>query len=513
MAVDPDSVLPDDSSGAKAEAAAPSSLLFLAVTIGCFSPMLFGFSLGFTSPTQNVMEGNRVETSDGTKVAPPDYLIAMSEEQETMFAAVLNVGAVIGALSGASLSDQFGRRTTLALTAVPHMLAWVGMYFNDGWNLVALRLLLGLGVGVGCAVTPSYIAEVSTTSLRGSLGAANQLSVTIGIFFAAIAGKYFFEVPKHEVYFTQWRYMSLCGAGLAVVLAMNIFMPESPQWLAKRKGRKAAAESLAKLRKGDTTAELSEVMNAGADSDVSTGEDSLGTKLRDLCSQYRQSLVIGVGCQFFQQFSGINAVIFFLVRICESAGLPNPRMMAMYSMLFQVFMTAVAVALMEKAGRRLLLLTACGSMAIALFMLAYYYWAAAAADASGGAAPPAMIAVIALIIYIAGFSVGMGPIPWLILGELFPQEVAATASSIAVAVNWTCSFFVTLTFASLVKTLGAQGVFAAFGIIVAGAFVFVYTLLPETKGKTIDEVLAMLRGEGGGDGDVSSESSSEEEAS
>lgn len=361
---------------------------------------------------------------------------------------------------------------------------------------------------------PSYIGEVSTTAYRGALGTANQLSVTIGIFLAAMVGKYFFLEEKHNVYFTQWRYMSLVGAGLAFALLFAVIFPESPSWLAKHKGEKAAKDSLKRLRVGNVQQELSELMaGVKAESRGDGGEDE--SMMSKLFGEYRKSFIIGVGLCAFQQLSGINAVIFFTVDISTSAGMPNPRMMAMYVMMFQVFMTGVAVMLMERAGRRGLLLFAGSAMVISLFMLAGFYHLKDGFDACTLAnleapdlcsKPPSVMALVGLVTYIGGFSLSLGPIPWLMLAEVFPNDVRGTAASIATAVNWGISFCVTLAFAPMVEAMGSRGVFSLFGVIVAGAVVFVYQLVPETKGKTVEEVLVMLN-------EGAAESGSDEEAS
>jgi SP family facilitated glucose transporter-like MFS transporter 8 len=191
-----------------------SLLLFVAVTCCCVSPILFGYTIGVTSPAQVTMEGDPlcgsalpdgVECKDwsGAHYAPKDLDLAVfSTNSFSWYAGLLNIGAVIGAFSGSFFSERLGRKKTLVLTAVPHAIGWFGSAFcSNPILLTLLRMLLGVGVGIGSAVTPCYIGEVATNDLRGALGAANQLSVTFGIFLVNAFGTYVFEVPVADVNF------------------------------------------------------------------------------------------------------------------------------------------------------------------------------------------------------------------------------------------------------------------------------------------------------------------------
>mmetsp|Transcript_97646 Transcript_97646/g.209522 ORF Transcript_97646/g.209522 Transcript_97646/m.209522 type:complete len:499 (+) Transcript_97646:89-1585(+) len=453
--------------------------LFITMVVVLVSPMLFGFSISFTSPTQATMEGD----SEAGVIAP-SWLIPFTINSEKWYASLLNIGAVVGAFTGSYLSDRFGRKNAISSSAVPYLIAWAGTALtNNAAMLIFFRLLIGLSVGMGSAIAPVYIGEISTTGLRGSLGAANQLSVTFGIFAANLLGTYAFILDVDGEPFSQWRNLAWFAAAFSLILAGTVLLPESPSWLAKKGDREGVEASLRRLRAGDSKPEVDALILANM-CPTTPG----GTLVPTPLMAYSKSLVIGIGLCVLQQFSGVNAVIMYTSKICAQAGVQDANLAAMISMGFQVILTGVSCLLMERAGRRFLMLFACSSMATSHYVLGYYF------SAQGHLWAPSWLALLALFVFILGFSLGMGPIPWLILAEIFPTEIRGTASSMATAANWTCSFIVTLLFLPLQDTLGKGGTFLMFGIICTFGFFFVACLVPETQGKTVDEVLKALGG-------------------
>lgn len=505
---------PADANAAASNAPVPegpetgSALLFAAVGLCCVSPMLFGFCISFTSPTQITMEGDSVGG-----ILPPSRLREFTPNLEKWYASLFNIGAVVGAFSGMAMSERFGRSKTIAFSAIPHLIAWAGTAFTRSWQvLIALRILSGWAVGIGSVVTPCYIAEVSTTRLRGVLGAANQLSITIGIFLVSVLGDYTFVVDYEGQTFSNWRQLSVFGLALSFFLFFMFFMPESPRWLAKTGQAEAVHGNLRRLRSSASIdSEYNGIMSESTRSSTPAGsfagtsggrqlapgalavapgcaeEDRANERGGSLLSKYRMSLIVGVGLCMFQQLTGANAVMMYTTKICKQAHMDNAELAAMAAMGAQVIFTAVACGLIERAGRRPLLLFACSSMALSHATLAYYYVAMA-----HGWWAPSWLALAALGIFILGFSLGMGPVPWLILAELFPTDVRGAASSIAIAVNWSCSFLVCLFFEPLEEAITPQGTFGVFCALSVACFAFVMVLVPETKGKSVDEVLAEL---------------------
>mmetsp|Transcript_77254 Transcript_77254/g.121989 ORF Transcript_77254/g.121989 Transcript_77254/m.121989 type:complete len:516 (-) Transcript_77254:97-1644(-) len=455
-----------------------SLTLYLSVLVCCVSPLLFGISIAFTSPTQQTMEGDKANT--------PEYLRVVTKDVESLYASLFNVGAVVGAFSGSFMSERLGRKKTLCLTTVPHVIGWVATSFlSNDILLICFRLLIGWGVGVGSAVTPVYINEISTSELRGALGAANQLSVTIGIFLVNAVGAYGFSVTEGSDTFVQWRSICLLNAGITLLLLPVSMMPESPKWLAGQKRSEDAKRALERLRAEGTSTNEANQLLAEVAKQVSIDTEGSSAGLRS----YRKSLVIALAMQLFQQLSGVNAVMMYTSKICAQAGVEDSNSVAMIVMGAQVILTGVSCLLMEKAGRRLLLLFGSGCMTTGSVLLAYYFLAE-----EFNFWGPSPIALVGLGIFILGFSLGLGPIPWLLVGEIFPTEVRGMASSIATATNWAASFLVTLTFSNLQHAITKEGTFFLFSMICMLCFIFVMAKVPETKGKSVDEVLAILQG-------------------
>jgi len=451
-----------------------SGFLFAAVAIGCASPLLFGFSLGFTSPAENTMQG----TING-KVFPPSSLAPMTASTFAWYSSLVNVGAVAGAFLGSYLSDKFGRKRTLVFSALPHLIGWVCTAFATAtWEFLILRLLIGLAVGMGSAVFPCYIGEISTPSIRGALGACNQLSVTIGIFLVNLVGGSLLVVESHGEMFCQWRHLAFMGAFLAIVLTGASVAPESPQWLAKGNFREGTLSAMRRLRTSPAEPEVDQIFSEMTESRSGGSSERLG--------QYKKSMVVAIGLCAYQQFSGVNAVMMYTTNICKSAGMADPAAMSTVVMGAQVVLTLISCVLMEKLGRRPLLLFGSASMAVGHMVLALYFFRPDVV--------PSMLALVALFVFILGFSWGLGPIPWIMMAEVFPTSVAAKCAAIATAVNWGSSFVVTLSFSYLEEGLTKEGTFLLLAVICVSCFFFTLFLVPETRGLSVDEVLVKLNG-------------------
>jgi len=449
-----------------------SGCLFGTVAIACASPLLFGFTLGFTSPAQDTMQG---ETTHG--VATPSGLAPMTAYTFAWYSSLVNVGAVVGAFLGSYLSDKFGRKRALVFSAVPHLIGWLGTGFATApWEFLILRLLIGLGLGMGSAVFPCYIAEISTPSIRGALGSSTQLFISTGLFLVNLAGGSLFVEEYQNQAFCQWRHLAFSGAVVAAVLTCVSMAPESPPWLAKR-NREETLSALRRLRTSPAEPEADQIFSEMAESQSGASE-SLGL--------YKKSLVVAIGFGAFQQFSGVNAVDMYTTDIIKSAGMADPAAMTTVVMGFQVVITVFMGVLVEKLGRRPLMLFGSASMALGNLMLALYFFLPDVV--------PSMLPLVALFVFCLGFTWGLGPIPWIIMAEVFPTSVAANGAAITTAVNWSSSFVVTLTFPHFEKALTKQGTFLIFAFICVSCFFFTLVLVPETRGLPVDEILQKLNG-------------------
>lgn len=471
-----------------------SPLLFVAVLVCCVSHFMYGFSLCFTSPAQSSMEGKpkvRYVSGQVVEVFPPSDLAVFLPAQFTFYAALFTMGALAGAFMGSAMSNRYGRKRTLELSACPHVVSWLATaWFADPVLLTMARMLTGFAVGIGAAVMPCYISEVSTISVRGPLGAVSQLYLTCGLFATNLLGSYATVVKVEEHTFCDWRRLALLGMMFAAVLFFMAFMPESPKWLAQQGHVQAAKLALRRLRVGDTTAEeieLEAAVGLRTPRPGDGGGSSRTVALSYSLSDCRVSLIIAMAMLFFLQFSGITAVMMFTTDICAKAGMTNAELCTVSVMVARIVFGGASCAVVETMGRRRLLQSSSFVMGVCHVALSYYY------SLMGGAweAPP-WVALAALSLYVTAFASGMGPVPWIIVGEIFPVEVAGVASAMATSVGWVSSFVVCVGFRHLQATVGIGGAFLFFSMPCFACTLFVTALLPETKGKSIEEVLQAL---------------------
>jgi sugar porter (SP) family MFS transporter len=478
----------------------------LSVGAVLFAPLLFGLMVGSTGPTIDTMK-NEVLNYDGNvnRLPPDSKYVVLSASQASWYSAIVTIGCMIGALGGGPVTEKLGLKKTILGTIPLYVISWlmIGL-LSEAWSLILARVIVGLAVGVNSFVAPTYIGEASPTHLRGLLGASNQLSITIGILLVYLLGLVC-TVSGGTVYqgtsdialgpspsgtFCNWRllaYLNLVPTGLLAVCTLLI--PESPRWLAKKGRIDAAKMALSRLRGGCETAEEIEALerqaNITAAIEYATSPSDVGSSaLKDLVNAKYQ-IFIGIALQFFQQFSGINAIMFYCTTIMRNARMSNADTVSMTVMLEQVLVTALACYLMDKAGRRILLLTGSSVMAVACAVFGLFF----ALQASGTTGINWMV-FLSVYVYMAAFSIGVGAIPWLILSEIFPNKVRALAASIATTFNWLFAFIITMTLDKMTTSIQYYGVMWLFGGCCVGLFVFTFFLIPETKGKSFEEIQA-----------------------
>ncbi|MGH8252876.1 MAG: sugar porter family MFS transporter, partial [Steroidobacteraceae bacterium] len=349
------------------------------------------------------------------------------------------------------------------------------------------RVCSGLAVGAAILTAPVYIAEIAPASRRGSLVSLNQLMIVIGI-SASFFSNYFLLSTGND----NWRWMLGVQAVPALLfLLMLLTVPESPRWLfGKGQGQQALA-ILSSLHGGaEALDELGQIRaNLGT-----APAASLGSRLRGVFSaRLRFVLLFAIGIAFFQQITGINAIFYYLPTIFAQAGggLATAFAQSVVVGLVNVGMTVVAIRLIDRIGRRPLLITGVSGMAIALLSIA---WAFNAAPASAGAAPMvnAPLVLCAIVGFVACFAISLGPVMWVMLAEIFPNEQRATAISAVGFWNSLVSASVTLIFPWELQRLGPAGTFLGYGLMAVAGLVFLATWTPETKGKTLEELEGAL---------------------
>ncbi len=385
------------------------------------------------------------------------------------------LGAAIGAATAGYLSDLSGRR---------RVILGAGLLFIAGAAICAVaqtvvilligRLLVGLAIGVASMLTPLYLAEISPASDRGAIMSLNQLCITGGILVSYLVG--FALAGAAE----GWRWMLALGALPGMILAVGmLFLPESPRWLAGH-GRMGDAEKVLRHLRG--AADVSEELT-GLRTDLAR-EGRLASVKELFAQRVRRPLMIGVGLAMFQQITGINTVIYFAPTIFQSAGLSSAATAILATAgvgAVNVVMTIVAIRLIDRLGRRQLLFWSLGGMAVTLFVLALAF--------SGGAfGSLAWIAVLSVAAYVGFFAIGLGPVFWLLIAEIFPLAVRGRAMSLATVAVWAFNLIVSATFLDLVGAIGSAATFLVYAVMSLIALVFVFLTVPETKGLSLEQI-------------------------
>ncbi|MFL6648882.1 MAG: sugar porter family MFS transporter [Sulfurifustaceae bacterium] len=391
------------------------------------------------------------------------------------------VGAVLGAIAGGVLGDRLGRRRSIIWSTWLFLAGTVVVSIGGGMTeFVIGRILIGAAIGVASFMVPLYISEVAPAEARGGMVSLNQLAVTIGI-LASYGVNYAFAADEN------WRAMFFVGVvpGLVLWLGM-LLMPESPRWLVSMNQRENANRVLQKVRgTPDVKNEVNEIETAiRAES---------GGRLSDLfAGNLKIPLLIGVGLAILQQVTGVNTVVYYAPAIFKGAGLQSNTAAIAATVglgVVNVIMTVVAIYLLDRVGRRPLLLWSAAGMTLALLVLGLGFAIGRGPEEGGilGA-----VTGLTLMVYIGFFAVGMGPVFWLLIAEIYPLKLRAVAMSVATVANWAANFIVALTFLTLAGVLGKAGIFWLYAVMGVLTWVFVWRLVPETRGKTLEEVEAIF---------------------
>lgn len=432
-------------------------------TAGAFSA---GTCMGYTSPALPLLQ---LETN----------AFPVSEAAGSWVSALLNVGAALGAMPAGLLAARAGPRALLAALLLPFIASWMLIAHSDSvWELYVGRLVAGLAVGATSVAAPLYVTEVSETSVRGALGSLFQLQVTAGILAGYAAGL----VGDHRL-----LALALAAPPAAFLLPALCWLPESPAFLLARGRDRAAARALARLRgpRYDYTDELAELRDAAKAAKLRTSRvcDLLGSRAA------RRAMVCALGLMVFQQWSGVNAVIFYSQKIFNNAGASfmSPSTATIVIGAVQLAATAASAMLVDRLGRRALLLVSAAVMAACLSLLGAHVAGAFPLDL-------AWLPLAAVALFVVAFSLGFGPAPWILLGELFTPDNKPTAAAVCATVNWLQAFTVTKVFVNMEAALGLAGTFWVFAGNCAAAAIFVALLVPETRGRSLQDIQRRLAG-------------------
>ncbi len=399
----------------------------------------------------------------------------------------VTLGALAGALVAGAMSDKLGRRVTILLAAVLFTIGAVLEAISPNTTILVIgRLIVGFGVGVASVAAPLYAAEQAPTRLRGRFVSIYQLAITIGIFIAYI-------VDQALINNDMWRVMLGVSAVPAVLLFfVMVPMPDSPRWFVKVGRRQDAIAALEKVRpEVDATAEVDEIEWAAKEDEANTA-----TWGEVFAKKLRKPLMIGIGLAVFQQITGINAIIYYANKIFAQAGFATPADQAAATTWaiggVNVLATFIAVAYVDRFGRRPLLLAGLVGMASALVTVGISFHFMDNADTSGaGAGGPTtagIITLVALVVFIASFAFSLGPVVWTVINEIFPNRVRGRAVAVATAVNWGSAWLVSQFFLTLIDSIGNSATFYLFGGFAVIAYVWIWKTVPETKGRSLEEI-------------------------
>ena len=399
-----------------------------------------------------------------------------------MVVGAVPIGAVGGAWFASGGSDRYGRRKLILISSVIFIIGAIGSAAaQEAGLLIASRVVIGVAIGVASAVAPVYISEVAPANMRGSLVTFFQLAVTIGILVAYLVGLAFTDVGG------GWRWMLGLGAVPAFALAIGMLrLPQSPRWLVMQGQEEAAREALARVRPAGDQAidlELEEIQ-------ASMGNHEEKSSWRDLLQPaVKAALLVGIGLAILQQVTGINTVIYYAPTIIQQAGIDSASSAILASLgvgIVNVIMTVVALRLLDRAGRRTLLFIGVSGMSFSLFLLGVSFLGSETVLTS-------IVAVLSLMLFVSSFAISLGPIFWLLNAEIYPLSVRGKAAAAGTMTNWFFNFVVSLTFLSLIDLLTQSGAFWFYGLIGLVTLWFCWKFVPETKGKSLEQIDAIFQ--------------------
>jgi sugar porter (SP) family MFS transporter len=460
---------------ATAKTASNSKVIVLAVA-GAIGGFLFGFD-------SSVVNG---------AVDPITKQFHLTQTLTGLAVASALLGCAVGAILGGRIGDRFGRIPTMVVAAILFFVSAIGAGVSaDVWLLIIWRLVGGLGIGIASVVAPAYIAEISPKALRGRLGSLQQLAITIGIFAALLSDTIFANAAgtagaKFWLGLEAWRWMFIAGVVPAVIYGgVSLLLPESPRFrVLKGEDDKARKEFTRLWPDQDVDAALKEMK----DSVEKDKREKKGT-LRGERFGLRPIVWVGIILSIFQQFVGINVIFYYSTTLWQAVGFKEKDSftVSVLTSVTNVAVTLIAIALVDKVGRRPILLVGSIGMTVSLGAMALAFsqsHVVNGAPSLPGAWGP--VALIAANVFVVAFGASWGPIIWVLLGEIFPNGIRGRALGVAAAAQWIANFVVTISFPplaafSLAFTYGLYALFALLSLF------FVLGVVPETKGRSLEE--------------------------
>lgn len=437
--------------------------VYVAVGVAAIGGLLFGYDTGVIS---------------GAILFITKQFSLSTILEEIVVSAVL-AGAVLGAILGGALTGRFGRRKVIILAGIIFTVSAVGTAVAPTvvWLIVG-RVVSGVAIGIASFLSPMYIAELAPARVRGALVAINMVAIATGIVVA-----YLTDYARSAS--QGWRSMFGLAAIPSIALVIGMWpLPNSPRWLISRSKVAEAARALQRVRtETDVSAEIADIQHSMT--------QQSGTLMQELARpMIRMPMIVGMGLAVFQQITGINTVMYYSPTIFKYAGIEGlaPAILAGVGLAaVMLCFYVLAIFLLDRVGRRPLLLTGIAGQVLGLVILGTAFQIQHSANLKSS------VAIAGLVIYVASFAIGLGPVFWLLISEIFPLRVRGPAMSAVTVANWGMNLAVAVTFLTLVALLGHAGTFWTYGIVAVAAWFFCYYLVPETKGKTLEEIEAHWR--------------------
>jgi len=444
-----------------AEVSGPKAHSFAYVVLVATTTAISGFLFGFdTAVINGVLLLLRRQFS-------------LSNLQTEVAASSLLLGCLLGAAGASMIGDRYGRKKSLIASAILFALSALGAASANSIALFsAARLVGGLAIGLASVLTPVYIAEISPPKNRGTLVSLNQLAIVIGILFAYLVS---WQIARFGE--NSWRWMLAVAAIPSLAFFIGLLaIPESPRWLLSRGRREEGERILARIFGNVAAREQVQAVERAAASEDGSWREVFSPGMR-------KRLAVGMFLELFCQITGINTVLYYGSIIVSEHFPGQSTGMALIANVIigtvNLLFTIVAMIYLDRWGRRAILLMASGGMGVALTLLVIGLNV-------HGLSPFVMLG--AILLYVAFFALGMGPGPWLIISEIFPTKVRGRAASIATSTLWSGTLLVTFTFLSLVKVLNLWGTFAIYGALSFVCLIYVWKMVPETKGRTLEQI-------------------------
>jgi sugar porter (SP) family MFS transporter len=440
-----------------------SNVLLMAI-IAATGGLLFGFDTGVISGALPFLK---------------EYWNLSDASVEWITTTVL-LGAVLGAITSGKLSDFLGRKKMIIVNAVIFIIGALGCALATNIEmLIIMRVIIGIAIGITSYVVPMYIAEVSPTRRRGALVTLNQLMITIGILVSYVTDFFL----SNDANLQSWRWMFAVGFFPALILLIGMFfLPETPRWLISKQRWEEGKKVLMQVEDPDMVEQT--LNDLKLDIELSSTNKTSAKEI--LKPWLRPALIITVGIFFFQQFSGVNTIIYYSPIIFKMAGIVSNTESILPSIIIgvvNVLACLLSVFLLDRVGRRKLYFVGiCGMIpSLALLGACFYF-----RDFLGSSLP--VFAVLSIVCYIIFIAISLAPLGWLLISEVFPLSVRGVGMSIGSLSHWGFNAIIAFTFLKLVNSIGVASTFWCYSLVCVAGLIWGYYYIPETKGKSLEDI-------------------------